>query len=172
MKKIIILLLLCVVVCFGFAACTGDDEEQFSEKAVSLYFANAEYIETGDESVGLLVNYATAQMQEEKPDPLGTIEMLREVPEDLEGAETAVNERYTFNGVEVKEGTAYVDVASEGLTGGSLEEMLFVSQIVETLIASYDEIQQVQFLVDGEVAETLMGHIDATEVFTSGIEIE
>ncbi len=48
-----------------------------------------------------------------------------------------------------------------------MEEQLLISQIVETLMQSYDEVKSVSFTVDGEEAETLMGHVDITESFTA-----
>ena len=58
------------------------------------------------------------------------------------------------------------------LTGSAVEEQLLISQIVETLMQSYDEVQSVSFTVDGEEAETLMGHVDITESFTAPLDIE
>jgi spore germination protein GerM len=59
--------------------------------------------------------------------------------------------------VETKENTAYVNFSSENLYGGSLQEMSVISQVVMTL-TELPGIEQVQFLVDGSVRETLMGH--------------
>jgi hypothetical protein len=64
---------------------------------------------------------------------------------------------------------AYVDLVGDGLFGSSLEESLLISQIVSSLVVSFEEIENVQFLIDGEVADTLMGHIDVSEPFERGI---
>ena len=65
-------------------------------------------------------------------------------------------------GAWTKERLAYVNFSSENLHGGSLQEMLLVNQIVKTLTA-LPGIDQVQFLVDGEKRETLMGHLSTDE---------
>ena len=46
---------------------------------------------------------------------------------------------------------------------------MLISQIVNTLIKSFDEIQAVSFTVDGDEAETLMGHVDITRSFSAPI---
>ena len=52
------------------------------------------------------------------------------------------------------------------LSGSETVEKMLISQIVNTLIKSFDEIQAVSFTVDGDEAETLMGHVDITRSFS------
>jgi len=94
---------------------------------------------------------------------------LRTVPEGLRGADTLIKDKIVFNGVSVDGGVATVDLAGATLNGGSLEESFVISQIVESLTASFEEIDSVQFLVDGEKAESLMGHFDVSTPFTKGV---
>lgn len=154
------------------------------EKPLKLYFVNQEFVDTGDESKGALVEYENISiylpetrqedMTAEEHASLGytsAVTMLWQVPEELEGADTAVTEEFTINNIICKDKIAYVDLAGAGLAGrgGSSEETLFISQIVETLINSFEEIEQVQFLVDGEPAESLMGHCYTGEPFSEGL---
>jgi spore germination protein GerM len=60
-------------------------------------------------------------------------------------------------------GDAFVDFSPELSTkhpGGSLEELLTVYAIVDTLTANLPAIARVQILIDGKEADTLAGHID------------
>ena len=68
---------------------------------------------------------------------------------------TAIPSNIVLLGVEVADGTAFVNLSQEGLYGSSMQEELTIAQIVN----------KVQFLVDGKKAETLMGHISITEPF-------
>jgi spore germination protein GerM len=67
-----------------------------------------------------------------------------------------------ITGVRIEEATVYVDFSSDNLHGGSLEEILLVEQVVTTL-TGLPGLEKVQFLVDGERRDTLMGHISADE---------
>ena len=58
-----------------------------------------------------------------------------------------------------------VDFAKEGMQGSSLEETLTIDQIVKSLL-DLGTVDKVQFLLDGEVSETLMGHLSTDEAFT------
>lgn len=158
-------------------------EEQQVNKQLKLYFVNNDFIATGDESKGALIAYDESIYLPEKT-PKGmtdeeaasyayteAITHLWEVPKALKNADTLVSEKFGMHNITCKEGTAYVDLIGEDLkgSGGSLEETVFISQIVETLINSFDEIERVQFLVDGKEVETLMGHCDTTEPFTESL---
>jgi spore germination protein GerM len=60
-------------------------------------------------------------------------------------------------------GDAFVDFSPELSTkhlGGSLEELLTVYAIVDTLTVNLPAIARVQILIDGKEADTLAGHID------------
>jgi spore germination protein GerM len=169
-------LLLCAgALAAGLAAC--DDDALVDEKyTLQLYYANEAYIESGDESAGHLtepVKQALSRVQGADEDEQYEVllENLREVPEKAqEGAVTMVTDDIHFGAVSVENGVALVDVLTDGaaLTGGTLEEILLIEQITFSLIDSFDEVRQVQFLVDGNVAETLMGQMDISEPFDEG----
>jgi spore germination protein GerM len=62
-----------------------------------------------------------------------------------------------------EKGDAFVDFSPElatNHTGGSLDELLTVYAIVDTLTVNLPAIARVQILIDGKQAETLAGHID------------
>ena len=62
------------------------------------------------------------------------------------------------------DGTAFVDLGGATLTQGwgtgSHEELIAVYAVVETVTANFPEAKRVRILVNGELAETLAGHIN------------
>jgi spore germination protein GerM len=61
------------------------------------------------------------------------------------------------------DGTVVVDFDSGFLrqtAAGATRETLMVISLVHTLLESFPEFQQVAFLVDGRVVESLLGHVD------------
>ena len=152
---------------------TPDDpsaEAQIDQAEVQLYYISAAYVFDGNDPVnGELMppiagtvdrgSYNTIYMA-----TVQTLRALNPIPEDqADKYYTMLRENYKVNSVTVDDGIAYVDFASEGLTGGDLDEMLLVDQIVYTLCDSFTEIDAVKFTVDGKNATSLMGSVDITE---------
>lgn len=147
-----------------------DDEEEIVDpnpktdvEEVVLYFVNDEYVETGDESLEKLV-------AEERTVEYGDISLEEAIVKELmkgpksEGISTLIPSTVKLLGVEVADGTAFVNFAQEGLYGGSMQESFTLSQIINSLI-ELDSVERVQFLIDGEKSETLMGHLEISEPF-------
>lgn len=155
----------------SFTGCGNTDEKVTKEYNVTLYFANDEYVQTGDESLEQMVVVKDYKMESEEGNQYMVLvdNALRNAAEEAEGEDTLISDKIVFNEVSVDEGIATVDLAGATLNGSSLEESYLISQIVESLIASFEEINSVQFLVDGEKAESLMGHFDVSNPFTKGI---
>lgn len=174
-KKTMLLLTICLILVVSFTACAAKGDQVIAPEgktsSLNLYFINEEYILTGNESLGKLMKPIEWELSSTEGNQyMDAINVaLRAVPDGHKGYETMINDNIQFHDVTVKDGTAFVDFQSKGLSGGSLEERLLVDQIVETLVASFKEVEQVQFLVDGEVVESLMGHMDMTQPFKSKI---
>lgn len=185
MLGLTIIATLVLVMLIGLSGC-GDKKEEVPQvsKQVKLYFVNEDFIETGDESKGALVEYDAISIFVPEKTPEGmtaeevasnayvdAVTFLWEVPDELDNVDTIVTEKFGMHNITCKDGTAYVDLIGKDLkgSGGSFEETVFISQIVETLINSFDEIERVQFLVDGEEVESLMGHCDTTEPFAGSL---
>ena len=98
---------------------------------------------------------------------VAAVNSLIDLPEGQDQYYTMMQDRYVCNNVTVEDGLAYVDFSSEGLDGGATTEMVLIDQIVYTLANSFEEIAAVQFTVDGQKTETLMGHIDTSEAFVA-----
>jgi hypothetical protein len=65
-------------------------------------------------------------------------------------------------------GIAWVDLEGPSLrvVGGSDEEMALVAALARSLNENLEEVDRVGFLISGEPAETLVGHVDATRTYT------
>jgi hypothetical protein len=66
------------------------------------------------------------------------------------------------------EGVAYVDFNADAFDhhpGGIETELLSIYSIVNTLVLNLDEIRLVKFLVGGQEAATLAGHVDLSRPF-------
>ena len=164
---------------FANAGCQNDEGEDgvVERYALEIYYVNGEYIDKGDESKGRLIGPVKSSLSMDGRDGENEYfallnDVLREDPPDeiSDAALTMVYDTIAFRGASVEDGTAYVDMSSEGpagepLSGGSLEESLLIQQITFSLIDSFDEVKRVQFMIDGEIRETMMGHVDTSVPF-------
>ena len=182
-KKRILSILVCVALAWscllGLAGCAGrpadKDKDGAKEPAeqtyhVTLFFENEKYIDSGDESLEKFMVYQDKLTAKPEEVYKKALEQLRTPPD--KGYGTEITDKTKFNDVYLKGDTVYVDLSSDGLNGGSLEETFLISQIVDTLINSFDKVKQVQFLVDGKTAETLMGHIGTKDPFIKDLFTE
>jgi|SRR5690554_4563472 len=137
----------------------SDEPPLPAELDVTLYFANQEYVTTGNEELAKVLPVSRTVQTGGSKDKLAAavLDELREPPPGG-GLTTALHTDLKITGVRVEGETVLVDFSPENLHGGSLEEILLVRQIVKTLTGLVD-IEEVQFLVNGERRDTLMGHI-------------
>lgn len=137
---------------------------QKESKEVTLYFGNKKYIETGDEGLDKLIpekrviQYDDISLEEK------IVRELMKGPENTEETSTVIPSTAKLLGVELEDGTAFVNFAQEGMSGGSMQEIFTIDQIVASL-TELDSVDRVQFLIDGKVAESLMGHISIDQPF-------
>ena len=122
---------------------------------VKLYFANQEYIITGDENLDRIIAVEREIKPEKKSIEEVILEELKNEPEDEQL--TTIVEKINVLSVETVGDMVFVNLSGENLHGGSLEESLILQQIVLSL-TELERIEQVQILVDGGKRETLMGH--------------
>lgn len=141
-----------------------DPTPEAESKEVTLYFANNEYVETGDEALEQLlpeqrvVEYGDLSLEE------SIVRELMIGPEDTDTLSTVIPETVELIDVELTDGTALVNFAQEGMGGASMQEVFTINQIIASLL-ELDSVDRVQFLIDGQVAESLMGHISIEEPF-------
>jgi len=169
-KKVIVIALILVMAVFA-SGCRDEPEELVF--VVSFSYVCNEYVTTGDYDGHPLVFIRNQSMfaHESQQYLMLLDDRLRNVPAGMDRAATMIDDRVQFNSVTVRGGTAYVDMAGEDLFGSSLEESLLISQIVSSLVVSFEEIERVRFLIDGDAVDTLMGHIDTSEPFERGIYV-
>ena len=122
-------------------------------KEITLYFANKKYTESGDETLEKMIS--ETRTVEDKDD---NNELSNVIPSTAKLLD-----------VEVLMGTAIVDLASEGLGGGSMQEYFTLNQIIASLL-ELEYVDRVKFLVDGEETDSLMGHYDIEDTFDKIIE--
>ena len=137
--------------------------ETYTE-TVTLYFVSNSYIMTGDETGEVMVSEQREIEYDDTSLEEAVVRALMDGPEDSETMETLIPESVTLSSVEIEDGTAFVDFDREGLSGGSMQENFTIRQIVDSLI-ELSAVDRVQFLVDGQKDESLMGHIEISEPF-------
>ncbi len=161
-KSAVVILVACLAVMVATiaAGCSKDAEEDSEE--IQLSFIAEEYVLTGQGEPFVQDSRALDTSGEDRY--MVVLEALREAPERME---TVLKEDYRIQSVQVSvtARSATVDFASEGLSGGSMEEELLIAQIVRTLLLNFQSISSVQFTVDGAVTDTLMGHLAIDQPF-------
>lgn len=147
---------------------TEETSEEVNEKEVTLYFVNKKYIETGDESLEKLIPEKRVVKYDEMPMEEAIVRELMKGTED-DKISTVIPSSVELIDVKVSDKTAFVNFKQEGLHGGSLEERFTLDQIIKSLI-ELENVDKVQFLIDGQKAETLMEHLDISEPFDNIVE--
>lgn len=140
-----------------------DGEEQSYK--VTLTYPSSDYIVNGDEENKKVTEQVTIDAS--KDDIVNKVlEQLAQSPK-AEGAESVGLDKFDFSKSKLDGTTAVVDLSGD-LSGGSLEEDVLARSIVNSLL-SVDGIKAVEFTVNGEKAESLMGHVDISEPFTKNL---
>lgn len=170
-----LMLILILSATFFLWAC-GNDLDDLDEEGLTydfkLYFANSDYVETGDESLGVyIVDSRKLEVAKDENPWIVLLEELKNPGSDQ--LWTAVEKGLVFIDVYVDAEDPeilYVDLSGlEG--GGSLKEGLFIGQIVKTALANSKIIDEdsladkIQFLIEGEISESLMGHYESFRPF-------
>jgi spore germination protein GerM len=134
------------------------DSSREDETAVeiTLYFANDRYIQTGDDNEPQVLPEKRTVRPGDRSLPETVMAELISGP-DTAGLSSVLS-NLKVRSVEVRDGIAYVDFSGDNLHGGSLSESLLIEQTVRSLTA-LKGVEAVQFLVNGEKTESLMGHI-------------
>ena len=143
------------------------DEKDAKEKSydVTLTYPSTAYIVDGDEDNKKVTEQVTVTAT--KDDVITKVlDQLSQAPK-TEGAEPVGLDKYDYSKSKLDGTTAVVDLSGD-LSGGSLDEDVLARSIVNSLL-SVDGIKAVEFTVNGEKAESLMGHVDISEPFTKNL---
>lgn len=145
-------------------AFTGDSSEQ-STKKVILYFSD-------EEGMYLVpVEYEIELNSEEQIEKI-VLDLLINGPEDSNLRRT-IPEGTKVKNVYTNEGVCYVDFSEEFVskhTGGSTGETMTIYSIVNSL-SELNNINKVQFLIEGSVREEYKGHIDFNALFQANLDL-
>jgi len=141
------------------------DKDEAKTQKITVYYVNNEYVMTGDEELEHVLPVEKEITLDDSNKTLAQLAIveLQKQPDD-EKLDTQLN-LFAINSVKTEGDTAIVDFSSEGLNGGSLQERLVLSQLLYTL-TELEGINKVQILIDGQVAESLMGHFMIDEPLT------
>lgn len=160
------ILLLIVLALFFLAIGCGErqdiDKEDNTEnnmEIITLYFAD-------EEAINLVSEKVQVDIEGKSIENVIIGELQKGPREPEKGHNPTIPSNIKILGVEVKDNTAFINISSENLTGGSTEEKFLIDSVVMSL-TEVDYIDKVQFQVDGEGEGTLMGHFTIDEPFTS-----
>ena len=145
----------------------AEDKKDGEEKSydVTLTYPSTAYIVDGDEDNKKVTEQVTVTAT--KDDVVTKVlDQLSQAPE-TEGAEAVGLDKFDYSKSKLDGTTAVVDLSGD-LTGGSLDEDVLARSIVNSLL-SVKGIKAVEFTVNGEKAESLMGHVDISEPFTKNL---
>lgn len=134
--------------------------------SVKLVFPSEDYIVNGNEE-NKTVTQKTDITADNKTIVTKVLDALAGTP-SAEGAESTGLDKFDYSKSTLDGSKAVVDLSGD-VSGGSLEEDVLVSSIVNSLL-SVDGIKSVSFTVNGQSAETLMGHVDITQDFTNFVK--
>ncbi|MCI1931455.1 MAG: GerMN domain-containing protein [Clostridia bacterium] len=128
-------------------------------KVIDLYFSNAD---------GTGLNKEERKIEVNKNQPLEkyVMEELIKGPYD-EGNVATVPSETKIRNISTTDGICYVDLSSDFVTkhnGGTTGETLTVYSIVDSLTA-LDNIDKVQFLIEGEKQDEFKGHMEFSQPF-------
>ena len=138
------------------------DTNEKVQQNVILYFSDdqAMYLEAEERSITVEKDKVVEQL------PLAVAEELIKGPEGKSLFPTIPPEARVLK-VEVSDHTAYADFSVELRSkhgGGSAGELMTIGSIVNSL-TELEGIEKVQILIEGEVQETLAGHMDLSQPF-------
>lgn len=130
-------------------------------KEVKLYFSNSEYVISGNDRIK---NFLVEKRLVNTDNVIeNVIKELIKGPKDKKKMSNPFTEGVILKDVTVKGKTAYVNFASGEIEkGGSFSEMQVIGSILNTL-GQFSSIDNVQFMLDGKIAETLQGHADTSK---------
>ena len=145
----------------------AENKKDVEEKSydITLTYPSTAYIVDGNEDNKKVTEQVTVTAT--KDDVVTKVlDQLSQAPE-TEGAEPVGLDKFDYSKSKLDGTTAVVDLSGD-LTGGSLDEDVLARSIVNSLL-SVKGIKAVEFTVNGEKAESLMGHVDISEPFTKNL---
>ncbi|OWZ84884.1 GerMN domain-containing protein [Natranaerobius trueperi] len=146
MKRLLLLVVMLSLMVF-LSAC-GEEEKE--ETTVSLYF-----LEESETTFEL----AEETREIEDASPNKALDLLFQGPESDEYG-VLITEETKLKDFWIEENIAHVDFSSEisQAAFGSEPELLLIQSVVYTLV-QFEEVDKVQFLIEGDIVDSIAGHI-------------
>lgn len=88
------------------------------------------------------------------PNVYSALDVLFEGPPELSGLYSDIPKGIELHGVEVKDGTAYVDITYDSLEGSEDKAFINIVKNIGLTLGQFKEIETVELLVDGEIINT------------------
>lgn len=133
----------------------GGQEE--ADDSIKVYVPN--------EDATALIEVLVEGNTDKKPEEL-VIDKLKDQDTGNDDYKKAIREDIAVHSVTVEGDMAIVDLAGENLVGSGVEESFLIDSVVMSL-TSLKGIERVQFLVDGEKRDSLMGHFEIGDPLTA-----
>jgi hypothetical protein len=156
---------------------TENGTDDTVEYALKLTYANADYVDEGDDSAPKILREGNGTVTVDSADAdsleyavKSAIEMLKDTPSahgGSEKAETLVTDAFEISDVNIENGVCTIELTGDELMDQYMyTEMFFVYQTADTILNSFDEINAVRFTVkDSEVAA--LSYMDLSEEITA-----
>lgn len=135
--------------------------KQGASQTVTLYFPSLDEGKLISESRS--ITWAESDSDRVRQVVLGLAEGPHQGPSHVVPSSTSVRGVFLAS-----EGTAYVDLSSDALnelTPGIRAESLAIYSLVNSIAWNIPSVKKVQFLIQGQPAETLDGHADLTAAY-------
>lgn len=129
---------------------------------LKLYFSNAD-------ASDLVVEDRVVEVNSNQPREKTILEQLISGPKETGKYATIPAETKIMDVTTTSDGVCYVNLSQEFVTkhnGGSTGELLTIYSIVNSL-SELENVQKVQFLIEGEKMEAFKGHIDFSTPFVA-----
>ncbi|NCC15527.1 MAG: hypothetical protein EOM28_04145 [Clostridia bacterium] len=129
---------------------------------LKLYFTNAD-------ASDLIVEDRVVEVNANQPRERTILEQLIAGPKEAGNYATIPAETKIMDVTTTSDGVCYVNLSQEFVskhTGGSTGELLTIYSIVNSL-SELDNVDKVQFLIEGEKVEAFKGHIDFSTPFVA-----
>ncbi|MBO8170511.1 MAG: GerMN domain-containing protein [Bacillaceae bacterium] len=131
------------------------NEEASEQEKVTVYYVNEQATDLVGEERDL--EYETPEQKYE--------EVMLLLQDPREDGHYSLWEAFQYHTITLQANTLVIDASGENTYtfGGGIEAMAF-DAFTRTFF-QFPEVEQIQFTVDGEIVEAMMGHIDTREPF-------
>lgn len=163
MRRVILILVVIVIAAAAYWVVWGrlkepspleEAAETERVRTVTIYFGS-------NDGSSLVAEYRTI------PSSGKTLDNLRNLVEGLiggprEGGVATIPASVRLRGVFIHEKTAVIDFSRElvdDFSGGTTEEYMLISSLVQTICANFSQVEAVRILVEGSEIDSLGGHL-------------